>query len=272
MSSSKTHGPFPPAEGRAKRPSSPGRQRQAGPSKRGNAQLARGRQNKPKVQARVGDKVAAILSANVPPCTRERSPDAAPHRRRTASNFRERAPRGRARKRLRIRYRQPSPQEGVIKDKVSRHEATFRQCMPDAYSSPARAKHPAVKFEQRPHVSSHDSQADNRRAERPHRTRAQRTSRRKRPNILLSQRNRTARSYSTPEIKKITSPRSGRDVNQPNLYLSNASHSMSRPPGLSSRATSPRPNQQPVESSVGKPNTEVQRAKISLRQKQCTAK
>ena len=245
-------------------PSSPGRHHRARSSKRGDAQLARSHHNKPKVQANVDDKVAAILSASVTPCARERSPDAATYRQRAARNSREWAPRERERERPRGHRRQQPPQEGVIRSEVSGPEATSRRCTPDAYSSPARAKRPAVNFKQGPLVSSQDSQTGNKRAVRPYNIRAQQTSRRKRPCMLLLQKDRAARSYSTTEIEKAISQKGSHDANLPAKCLSNASVGKSKPLGLSSSATTPCPNQQSAESSVAEPNTEVQRAKISL--------
>ena len=210
------------------RPSSPGGHHRAESSVRSNTQLAKDRHNKPEVRANVGNRVTAISKADVTQCAR-----------------------------------QPSPRDAVIKSVVNRPEATLLR----PHSSPTHAKRPAVDSEQGPCVPSQDSQTGNKRAEGPHNIGAQRTSRRKRPFRLLSQKDRAARSYDTPEISETISPTGGHDVNQPARYLSSASQSMSGPPGLSSSATTPRPSQQSAESGAAEPNTEVQNAKLTLRRK-----
>ena len=184
-------------------------------------------------------------------------------------NSRECTPRGRELEQPCVRRRQPSPQEGVVKEKVSRPEATFRRCPPNACSSPARAKRPAVDDKQGPHVPRHDSRAKNKRAERPRSIRAQRTSRRKRPNMLMLQKDRAARSCNTPEIEKVISPKGGNDVDQP---ASPTRLITSRDPQDSVPEQQHRILTNNAESSVTEPNTEVQRAKMTLQQKQCTAK
>ena len=150
------------------RPSSPGRQYRAGPDRRDDAQLARGRYSKPKEQATFEDRVAATSSASVPSCAGERSPDAAPGLHRTASSSRRCTPQGRKRERPHVRRRHSSLLEGVGKSKVSWPGVTVRQCTPNACSTPAHAKFPADDIEHGPNVSGHDSQADNKHARSPH--------------------------------------------------------------------------------------------------------